>query len=184
MTTRIHINGGATHESNYHHFNYLPHSGYDHLVEREEKPMTDEQYHAHTWLSRMWNADIEINLLIDRRDKIIGSMSGIGKYDAEHIPTQNGENATESKNIEYSYLSEQIEKKMRKLSAENVRTHKVINKVDDTMLRGMLESRYINRKTWSEIGKAYNYEKTRTYYYIKVALDKVSPYIPEEVVVE
>ena len=146
--------------------------------------MTDEQYHAHSWLSRMWNADIEINMLIDRRDKIVCSMSGIGKYDAEHIPTQNGENATESKNIEYSYLSEQIEKKMHILAAENVRTHMVIDKVEDTMLRGMLESRYINRKTWTEIGKAYNYEKTRTFHYIKKALDEVGPFIPQEVIVE
>ena len=40
MTTRTHINGGATHESNYHHFNYLSDSGYDHLVEREERNMS------------------------------------------------------------------------------------------------------------------------------------------------
>lgn len=145
--------------------------------------MTEDQFHAHTWLSRMWNADIEINLLIDRRDKIIGSMSGIGKYDAEQIPAQTGENATESKNIEYSYLSEQIEKKMKTLASENVRTHKIIEKVDDTKLRGMLESRYINRKTWKEIGKAYNYEKTQTYHYLKVALDAVYPFIPQEVIV-
>ena len=146
--------------------------------------MTDEQYHSHSWLSRMWNADIEINQLIDRRDKIICSMSGIGKYDAEHIPTQNGENATESKNIEYSYLSEQIEKKMYELAKENVRTHKVIDQVEDSMLRGILESRYINRLTWREIGKAYNYEKTRTFYYLKVALDAVTPYIPTEVIIK
>ena len=146
--------------------------------------MTDEQYHAHSWLSRMWNADIEIKQLIDRRNDIIGSMSGIGKYDAEHIPTQNGENATESKNIEYSYLSEQIEKKMHILSAENIRTHNVIDQVDDTMLRGMLEAKYINRLSWKDIGKLYNYEKTRTFHYMKSALDAVSPYIPQEVIIE
>lgn len=144
--------------------------------------MTDLQYHAHCWLSRMWNSDVEITQLMVRRDKIISSMSGIGKYDAEHIPTQNGENPTESKNIEYSLLSEQIEKKLKKLSQENCRTHNVIDKVDDTMLRGMLEARYINRLTLSQVGKLYNYELTRTKFYCKAALDAVSPFIPSEVI--
>jgi len=171
-------------ESNHYNSNNLSDLGHYLLDKQGEEDMTDEQYHAHSWLSRMWNADIEINMLIDRRDKIIGSMSGIGKYDAEHIPTQNGENSTESKNIEYSLLTEQIEKKMHSLAAENVRTHTVIDKVDDTMLRGMLKARYINRLSWQQIGKAYNYEKTRTFHYLKEALDAVSPFIPQEVIAE
>ena len=146
--------------------------------------MTDAQFYAHRWLSRMWDADVEITQLMVRRDKIIASLSGIGKYDAEHIPTQNGENSTESKNIEYSLLTEQIEKKLRKLSQENCRTHNVIDKVDDTMLRGMLEARYINRLTLSQVGKLYNYELTRTKFYGKAALDAVIPFIPQEVIPE
>lgn len=140
--------------------------------------MTDNQFHAHVWLSRMWDFDIEIKQLIMRRDTILGSMSGIGKYDAEHIPTQNGENPTETKNIEFSLLSEQIEKKLHKLSHENVRTHQVINKLDDTMLRGMLEARYINRLSWEAVGKLYNYERTRARFYGREALEKIYPFIP------
>ena len=82
--------------------------------------MTDNQYYAHQWLSRMWYIDIEIEQLIVRREAIVSSMSGIGKYDAEHIPTQNGENATESKNIEYSIINGQIDKKLSDLSNENI----------------------------------------------------------------
>ena len=119
--------------------------------------MTDNQYYAHQWLSRMWYIDIEIEQLIVRREAIVSSMSGIGKYDAEHIPTQNGENATESKNIEYSIINGQIDKKLSDLSTENIRTLEVIDKVEDNMLRGMLKARYLNRKTWKQIGKDYNY---------------------------
>lgn len=144
--------------------------------------MTDEQYRAHVWLSRMWDADTAIQQLIARRDTILCSMSGIGKYDAEHIPTQNGENATETKNIEYSYLSEQIEKKMRKIAIENKRTHEAIDKVNDEMLQGMLEARYINRMTWTQVGRLYNYEKSRAYDYRTKALDAVAPFIPYEFV--
>ena len=144
--------------------------------------MTDDQYYAHKWLSRMWYIDIEIEQLIIRRDAIIASMSGIGKYDADHIPTQDGENATESKNIEFSLLSEQIDKKLQSVSNENSRTLAVIGCVQDNMLRGMLISRYLNRKTWTQIGKEYNYERSRAFDYRKIALDAVYPFIPKEVI--
>ena len=141
--------------------------------------MTDNQYYAHQWLSRMWYIDIEIEQLIVRREAIVSSMSGIGKYDAEHIPTQNGENATESKNIEYSIIHGQIDKKLSDLSTENIRTLEVIDKVEDNMLRGMLKARYLNRKTWKQIGKDYNYERSRAFDYRKIALDAVYPFIPK-----
>lgn len=144
--------------------------------------MTDKQYYTHRWLSRMWDADTEIALLIYRREKIVASLSGIGKYDAEHIPAQTGENATESKNIEYSLLTEQIEKRLKDLGAENVRTIKVIDNVEDSMLRGMLKARYINRMTWSQVGKLYHYERSRTDDYRRKALDEVAQFVPTEVV--
>lgn len=142
--------------------------------------MTDNQYNASRWLSRMWDTEIEIEQLVARRDTIIDSLSGIGKYDAEHIPTQNGENATESKNIEYSILSEQIDKRLDKMSKENARTLEAIGKVDSSMLRGMLMARYIRRLSWSDVGKLYNYEKSQTYgKYRLEALDAVYPFIPK-----
>lgn len=144
--------------------------------------MTDAQYYAHRWLSRMWYIDIEIEQLIIRRDAIIASMSGIGKYDAEFIPAQTGENSTETKNIEYALLSEQIDKKLQSVSNENSRTLAVIGQVQDNMLRGMLISRYLNRKTWTQIGKEYNYERSRAFDYRKIALDAVYPFIPKEVI--
>lgn len=143
--------------------------------------MTDKQYYTHRWLSRMWDVDTEIAQLIYRREKIISSLSGIGKYDAEHIPTQDGTNATETKNIEYALLSEQIEKRLNALSRENVRTIKAIDRVDDTMLRGMLKARYINRLTWTQVGNLYHYGRSRAFDYGKAALDAVAEFIPKEI---
>lgn len=143
--------------------------------------MTDSQYCAHLWLSRMWDADIEINQLILRREKVLASMSGIGHYDAELIPSMTGENGSESKNIEYSILSEKIEKKESEMSFENVRTMEVISKVENSMLQGMLTARYINRLTWTEVGNLYNYGKTQVYEKYRLeALDQVYQNIPEE----
>ena len=91
--------------------------------------MTDHQYIAHLWLSRMWDKDIEINQLEVRRDKIISSLSGIGNYDSDRIPSSGNDNGTETKNIEYSLLSGQIEKKVSDISKENVRTIDTIDNV-------------------------------------------------------
>ena len=142
--------------------------------------MTNNQYDASRWLSRMWDADIEIAQLVARRDEVIAMMSGIGKYDDEFIPAQTGENATETKYLEYSELSAQIDKRLDMISQENTRTIQTINKVDDSMLRGMLIARYIRRLSWQEVGHLYNYEKSQTYEKFRLsALDAVYPFIPK-----
>ena len=144
--------------------------------------MTDQQYLTHVWLSRMWDADVEIKQLEAARQSVISSLSGIGKYEADYIPSQTGENSTETKNIQFSIYTEQLEKRLNEYITENRRTLAVIDKVDDTMLRGMLEAYYINHDrypNWTEVGKLYNYEKTQTYKkYRDRALDAVYPFIP------
>lgn len=142
--------------------------------------MTDNQYIAHLWLSRMWDKDIEINQLEVRRDKIISSLSGIGNYDADRIPSAGNDNGTETKNIEYSLLSGQIEKKVSDISKENVRTIDTIDNVKDPSLRGILYAWYINRLHWREVGKLYNIEKTQVYRLRNRALNAVFEYIPVE----
>lgn len=141
--------------------------------------MTDNQFYAHRWLSRMWDVDGEIRSLDERRADILGAK--ISNYDPKKIPGGSDDNPTETKNIEYAMLSELVEKKSTILSEENIRTLEVINKVGDAKFRGMLIQRYLNRKTWLQIGKEYHYEKSRAFDYRKLALDAVYPFIPVEV---
>lgn len=143
--------------------------------------MTDNQFYAHRWLSRMWYIDNEIDALEKRRDDILASLSGIGKYDSESVPGDKYSNVTESRNIEYSILCDLIDKKQLQLSSENIRTLEVLNKVTDTKIRGMLIDRYLNRESWEKIGKKYYYEKSSSYNYRKTALDVVFPFVPKEV---
>lgn len=143
--------------------------------------MTDGQFYAHEWLSRVWDEDIELEILVARREQILSSLSGIGKYDADFIPAQTGENSVESKHIEYSVLSERIDKMFEHISYENSRTLETINQVDDTTLRGMLIARYLRRLPWSEVGQLYNYSKSQTYEKYRIeALEAVYPFIPKE----
>lgn len=147
--------------------------------------MTDQQYYAHNWLSRIWDEDIELGILVARRDQIVSSLSGIGMYDSDYIPTQTGENGTESKHLEYSILSERIDKMLKHISYENSRTLRVIEQVDNTMLRGMLIARYLRHMTWAEVGQLYNYGKSQVYGKYRIdALDAVYQYIPRESVLK
>ena len=145
--------------------------------------MTDEQYYADQWLCRMWDVDKEIEQLEFRREKIVCSLSGIGKYDAQRVQGGSDNNPTESKNIEYSLLSEKIDKLQTKLSQENSRTIQVISKVDDSKLRGMLYGHYINRLSWRKVGEQYYYGKSRSYDYRGQCLNAVCRFVPREVIV-
>lgn len=127
----------------------------------------------------MWDVDNKIKSYEKRKADIISSLSGIGKYDDEFIPTQNGENATETKNIEYSLLCQEIEKLSSNLSKENVRTMKIINQVRSPKLSGMLYDRYINRLSWRAIGMKYHYTDRHSYNYMHKSLDAVSIFIPK-----
>lgn len=141
--------------------------------------MTEDQLISHLWLSRTWDIDSEIRSYENRKERIIASMSGIGKYDANFIPANTGENTTETKNIEYSLLCEKIEKKSRELSEENIRTMSIIDKVSEPIIRGMLFDRYINRMSWRSIGAKYYYKQRQSYNYMHKCLDKIRPYIPK-----
>lgn len=147
--------------------------------------MTDAEYDmiqtADMWLSRMWNVDNEIRSLDDRRADIIGAK--ISCYDPKKIRGGSDPNPTESKNIEYATISQKIEEKTKLLATENVRTLEVIEKVEDAKIRGMLISRYLNRKSWVQIGKDYHYEKSRSNDYRHMSLKAVYEFIPKEVVV-
>lgn len=142
--------------------------------------MTEKQYQAHIWLSRMWDMDNEIKSFEERKTTIISSLSGIGKYDSDFIPAQTGENSTETKNIEYSLLCSEIEKKMRELSAENIKTLKVLQNIQDVKIRNMLYDRYINRMSWSKVGEKYHYENRHSYNYMHKCLDIVRPFCPDD----
>lgn len=143
--------------------------------------MKDEIYdiisYSDHWLSRMWDVDSEIRSLDERRADILGAK--ISNYDPKKIPGGCDPNPTEARNIEYATLSAQVARKSEELAQENVRTLDVISRVDEAKLRGMLISRYLNRKAWAQIGREYHYEKSRTNDYRIKALQAVYPFIPK-----
>lgn len=146
--------------------------------------LSERQWEAHIWLARMWDKEREIEMYKMRMDKIISQLSGIGKYDAEFVPSQTGENSVETKNLEYSSLCEKIEKLIQEISVENLRTGEVIDKVKDRKMHDMLYDRYINRMSWNQIGEKYHYAQRQPYNYMHKCLDEVRQFISQEEIKE
>lgn len=146
--------------------------------------LTERQWEAHIWLSRAWDKEREIDSYKMRMDKIISQLSGIGKYDAEYVPSQTGENSVETQNLEYSSLCEKIEKRIHDISIMNLRTGEVIDKVNDRKMHDMLYDRYINRMSWKQIGNKYHYAQRQPFNYMHKCLDEVRPFISDEEIKE
>lgn len=151
--------------------------------QKEMKRMTDERLYAKDWLNRMYHTVRYIESLACKRQNVLASMSGIGKYDADFIPGGNGENSTETKNLEYSLLSEQIEKEQRKLTKEDIRTLNVILQIDNSpdgqMMKSVLIDRYLSRMSWNKIAEKQGYSQRRLLQLHERALDYAYPYIPK-----
>lgn len=141
---------------------------------------TDQQWEAHLWLSRMWGRDNEIASYERRKENIISQLSGIGKYDADFIPTNTGENSVETKNLEYSMLCDKLDKLLDEISTENVKTMQIIDKIKDPTSHNMLFDRYLNRMSWNQIQNKYHYAQRQPYRIINDGLAKVRTFIPDE----
>ena len=142
----------------------------------------DSDY-AKDWLNRMIDKVRLIESLEVKREGVISSLSGIGKYDAEHIPANTGENATESKYLIYSKLSAEIEKNTIELMAEDERTLDVILMVEDSRFKSILIDRYLSRMPWVKIARKQNYSVSWIYKLHDKAVEKVFPFIPKGEVV-
>lgn len=146
--------------------------------------MTENQLFVKDWLNRMYGASSAIESLERKRELVIGSMSGIGKYDAKSFPGNNGENASETKMIEYSELSRMIDKKRAELATEDMRTLAVIDSLEGDSaekLKAILIDRYLNRMSWRDISKRNHYERSRIAEYHTMALDLLYDRVSKEV---
>ena len=146
--------------------------------------LSDKQWEAMIWLSRTWGKENEIESYERRKANIISSLSGIGHYDDTFIPTQTGENSTETKNIEYALMNQKIEKLIKEIAEENVKTIQVIDKIQNPTMHGMLFDKYINRMSWNQIQSKYHYAERQPYRIIHKGLTLIRDYIPNEWVLE
>ena len=150
--------------------------------------MTDEQYYAKEWLNRMYNLSLWLESLEAKRESVLAALSGVAKYSQE-FGGPSGENPTETKNIEYSLLSQKIDEESEKLAVEDTRTLKVISMLGDSpkenLMKTILNYRYVERLgTWAKIADTIHYSESRTQDYHLLALETIYPFIPKEILNE
>ena len=139
--------------------------------------MTDNQYYAQTWLKRMWNKAEEVKEYEQQAEDILGAK--IPAYDAEKIPGGSDPNPTETKNLEYTTLMFEIDKRRNELHYENIRTFNIIQHLTDSKLRGILYAKYVNRKTFKQIANDFHYAESSIKEFHLKALTLIYPYIPK-----
>ena len=139
--------------------------------------MTDEQYFAKKWLKRMWNRSEEIKEYEQQAADLLGAK--IPAYDAEKIPGGSDPNPTETKNLEYTTLMFEIDKRRNELHYENIMTFNIIQHLSDSKLRGILYAKYVNRKTFKQIAYDFHYAESSIKEFHLKALAQIYPYIPK-----
>ena len=146
--------------------------------------LSEPEWQAHMWLARAWEDEDRITSCRAQLDKIISELSGIGKYDVEFIPTQNGTNSVETKYLEYSDTRAEMEKAIIDRSVKNKKTKEYIDKLQDKRLGNMLYDRYIVRLSWKHIGDKYHYAQRQPYRLRHQCLTAIRPLLPEDEIQE
>lgn len=145
--------------------------------------MTDKQLDAKDWLNRMYRTSMHIESLKSKQEEVLASMSGIGKYDSEHVSAQTGENSSETKFLNYSYYADKIENELKRLYLEDIRTSEVIEMLgqtpEDETMKSILNYRYLERLPWEKVAEKINYSLPRVYELHAIALTKIYPFIPK-----
>lgn len=142
--------------------------------------MTDNQYHAKTWLNKIYiMTQTELATKEEIQAKALAAITnGATDYGKERVQSDSS-NSQEQRQITYSMITIEVEKTKEKI-AQLIRPRlDVINKIDDSTLRVILLERYINQKRWNEIEDKLSYSHAGMMKLHLRALDEISPLIPK-----
>ena len=131
---------------------------------------------AKNWLNRSFDLWRQHKALCKRREA--QTFANISQYEDDF--TSPAGNSSEEKMIAYAELNAKIEEVEKKLFFEDNLTKSVIDQVEDPVLWALLRDRYIDRRGWREIAKAYAYSEQHIYRIHGRALQEVARYIPKE----
>lgn len=119
--------------------------------------MTDEAYQVQEWLNRGYDLSLKIEA---KKNHLLRKDAG-GSGKPHEIQRNNDSNLSEIREVEKSYIREEIErleKQLRKIDAD---TDKVLKNLEDGLQYTILYGRYVRRESWDricdEVGKSRSY---------------------------
>lgn len=129
------------------------------------------------WLNRALNVDKEISILEEELEEVCNRIT----YTSVHTDKEKVETTAKTKDTGYTAMiryQDLLAESISNLYALKLEIVKVINSVDDSVARCILELRYLKGKKWETIANCINYDY---YYTIKVlhpkALELAGKYI-------
>lgn len=94
-------------------------------------------------------------------------------FSNNEIHTHNQNSPTERIATTKIKLKENLVNKLNKLYEEELKIEKFIDEIQDVEIQMIIRMRFIDLKTWKEIGKELEYDRTSPYYKLKKYLKGV-----------
>lgn len=143
--------------------------------------MTDEQYKTHRWLNKAYMMrKQELAAKEEARDKAFSDLAkGSKSYDEIDVQ-QTKKNSQEERQHLYDDLEAEIERLKEEIAMEQRLRIKIINHLESDMQRAIMIERYINQKSFFQIGNLFNYSARQIQRIRLQALDNIKEFIPEE----
>ena len=140
--------------------------------------MADKGMTVKEWLMRARNLDREIeHLRAEKQDAFDFATKITAECGGEVVQTSK-KNTTEKKFVSYAEYDEKIHKRVGELFKVKIEIQHAIEKVDDSVLRTLLFTRYIQHWTWEQIAVDLHYTYTHVVHNLHPkALNKVKELI-------
>ena len=147
--------------------------------------MTDKQYYSKKWLERSKNLNAEIKILEDNLEVVRQRVNNIvGRYElneTQHLP---GKNNREELMCEVADMERLIERRLRQLMLEDIKTANAIDKLQASTMRSLLQARYCNRYSWKKIERLFTYSHSQMMRLHGEALEELYEFIPKGGLIE
>lgn len=118
-------------------------------------------------LSKYYHIKLEIKQLEDNLREL--DDTAIGSPILTGMPHSQGSvsNPTESLVLKKDKLLNLLKKKKEKLYDEQIKIEEFLEEVQDSTIRIIIRARFIDCKSWKQIGKELNFDRTTPYYHLK-----------------
>lgn len=146
--------------------------------------MRDECYQAKLWLNRNYYSSMQLDA--DKRmlaiiENVVNS--AVARYESDGTSSGDADAARarhEDKLLEYSMQRERVERETRQLLAENEKTRRAIDKLEDEDQKAVAINRYINRQKWNDIADIIHISRAQLFRVHDKMLEAMAKILREE----
>lgn len=118
-------------------------------------------------LSKYHDLKLEIPQIQDRIAELENTIISASKITGMPLGNGSVSNPTERIGLKLAKLRAKLLKKMEKLVDKETKIENFLENVDDAKVRIIIRKRFFESKSWNDIGRELNFERTTPYYHLK-----------------